>query len=106
IARVTTAGLLTEYQVPTPLSGPFGITAGPDKALWFTEYVGNKIGRIATYTTPQEKIASLESAITQLISSGVLNQGQGNELIASLNAALRFINYPPPGDFLGSNSPV
>ena len=25
-----------------------GITAGPDGALWFTEYWGNKIGRITT----------------------------------------------------------
>src|SRR5207247_7190699 len=27
--------------------GPFGITAGPDGNLWFTEGSGNKIGRIS-----------------------------------------------------------
>lgn len=29
-----------------PESGPFGITAGPDGNLWFTEDFGNRIGRI------------------------------------------------------------
>jgi len=38
---------IKEYQLsgnPSPLE----ITAGPDGALWFTEYFGNKIGRITT----------------------------------------------------------
>ena len=29
-----------------PQSGPVGITAGPDGNLWFTEFSGNRIGRI------------------------------------------------------------
>ena len=32
--------------MPTANSDPFGITAGPDGNLWFTEYGGNKIGMI------------------------------------------------------------
>jgi streptogramin lyase len=36
---------ITEYPVPTPNSGPFDITAGPDGNLWFAE-VNNGIGRI------------------------------------------------------------
>ena len=39
---------ITEFPIPTANSGPFGITAGPDGALWFTEGSGNKIGRITT----------------------------------------------------------
>ncbi len=40
---------ITEYSAGiTPGSVPFGITAGPDGALWFTESVGNRIGRITT----------------------------------------------------------
>ena len=39
---------LTGYQTPTAGSQPRGITKGPDGALWFTEYSGNKIGRIST----------------------------------------------------------
>ncbi len=36
----------TEFPIPTANSGATGIAAWPDGALWFTEYSGNKIGRI------------------------------------------------------------
>lgn len=42
------SGNITEFPLPSGGSEPFGITAGPDNALWFTEYGGNKIGRITT----------------------------------------------------------
>ena len=48
IGRITTAGVITEYSIPTNSSRPQGITAGPDGALWFTENSGNKIGRMTT----------------------------------------------------------
>lgn len=44
-------GVFTEFPVPTSSSGPFGIVAGPDGAVWFTEYSGAKIGRIPTTAT-------------------------------------------------------
>ncbi|HEV2035447.1 MAG TPA: hypothetical protein VGU71_14855 [Candidatus Dormibacteraeota bacterium] len=37
IGRMTPAGVLTEFKIPTPDSNPRGITAGPDGNLWFTE---------------------------------------------------------------------
>jgi streptogramin lyase len=40
------AQTFTEFPIPTVSSGPFGITAGPDGALWFSEYNAGKIGRI------------------------------------------------------------
>jgi serine/threonine protein kinase len=43
------AGTITEFTIPTSDSAPWGITAGPDGSLWFTEEKSNKIGRI----TPQ-----------------------------------------------------
>jgi virginiamycin B lyase len=46
IGRITTAGVITEFPVPTAGSGLRGITTGPDGALWFTENFSNKIGRI------------------------------------------------------------
>lgn len=46
IGRITPAGVITEFPVPTSRSGLYGITAGPDGNLWFTEFSGNKIGRI------------------------------------------------------------
>ncbi len=35
---VPTTGIITEYTLPTPSSGPEGITLGPDGNLWFTEF--------------------------------------------------------------------
>jgi len=37
---------ITEFPIPTANSYPWGITAGPDSNLWFTEYDGGQIGRI------------------------------------------------------------
>ena len=39
---------LSVHSIPTTDSHPRGITWGPDDAYWFTEYTGNKIGRITT----------------------------------------------------------
>ena len=48
IGRITPAGAVTEFPIPTAGSHPYGITAGPDGNLWFTEFNANKIGRITT----------------------------------------------------------
>jgi streptogramin lyase len=37
---------ITEFALPGQGSQPYRITSGPDGNLWFTEYQGNKIGRI------------------------------------------------------------
>lgn len=42
----TGAPTIIEYSIPTPFSEPYGITAGPDGNLWFTEYGTSKIGKI------------------------------------------------------------
>jgi len=52
VGRITTSGVISEFPIPTAPGGqtsaPKGITAGPDGALWFTEFLGHKIGRITT----------------------------------------------------------
>jgi pseudomonalisin len=48
IGRITPAGAITEFSVPTPGSGPGAIVAGPDGALWFGEAQLGTIGRITT----------------------------------------------------------
>ena len=37
---------ITEFPVPTANANPWGITAGPDGNLWFTENGANKLGMI------------------------------------------------------------
>ena len=47
IGRITTAGELSAFELLDD-SGPFGITDGPDGALWFTAMTSGHIGRIST----------------------------------------------------------
>ena len=59
IGRITTSGVVSDYSDPS-IDGPTGLVAGPDGALWFTNYgqwdntafppvvVGSSIGRITT----------------------------------------------------------
>ena len=44
VVRITTAGVITEFAIPTPHSGPINIAVGPDKNIWFTGR--NKLGRV------------------------------------------------------------
>ena len=39
---------MTSYTIPTANSDSVDVVAGPDGALWFTEFGANKIGRITT----------------------------------------------------------
>jgi streptogramin lyase len=48
VCSVASGQVITEFPVPTNGSSPFGIVAGPDGNLWFTESAGNQIGRITT----------------------------------------------------------
>src|SRR5574337_1249198 len=54
LVGVAGAATITEFPVTTVSSQPLGIAAGPDGALWFTEFAGNKIGRITTTGTITE----------------------------------------------------
>lgn len=48
IARVTLAGIVTEFPLPRPESKPGAITRGADGNLWFGEEGAYRVGRIAT----------------------------------------------------------
>jgi virginiamycin B lyase len=41
-------GAIVEFPIPSPGVAPQGLTSGPDGAYWFTEFSGNRIGRIDT----------------------------------------------------------
>ena len=46
IGRISPAGVITQFSVPTAGAGPYQITAGPHGAMWFTEYNTTKVGRV------------------------------------------------------------
>jgi streptogramin lyase len=46
VARITPAGVVTEFPVGTGSTQPGGITTGPDGNVWFTEPPPLRIGRL------------------------------------------------------------
>ena len=48
IGRITPAGAITEFVIPTFNCDPQRIVAGPDGNLWFVEIGADQIGRITT----------------------------------------------------------
>ena len=46
LAQITTDGDIFEFPLPTPGSQPGGLAQGPDGAVWFAEFSGNKVGRL------------------------------------------------------------
>jgi virginiamycin B lyase len=48
VGRITTAGQITEFELPAGAGSATAIAAGPDGNLWFTESGAAKIGRITT----------------------------------------------------------
>ena len=49
IGRIDSSGAIKEYAIPSLLSAPSGIVAGPDGAIWFAEASSNKIGHLVPY---------------------------------------------------------
>jgi virginiamycin B lyase len=90
IGRLTTAGVLTEFSIPTAASGPRGIVAGPDGALWFTENSAMKIGRVTTSGAMHEYatgITSLPFGITVGSDSNLWFTEPDNETVAKITTA-------------------
>ena len=52
---------IEEFELPHIDSGPYGITAGKDGALWFTQHKANQIGRM----TVDGKVTHIDRSYTQ-----------------------------------------
>ena len=70
VDRITTAGVVTAYPIPTSEAGAVGIAKGPDGALWFTEFSANQIGRITTAGSITEYPVTTLSASPASIAAG------------------------------------
>ncbi|MBV8374847.1 MAG: hypothetical protein JO302_04995 [Candidatus Eremiobacteraeota bacterium] len=64
-------GIITEFSIPSGGSSqPYGITAGPDGNMWFTELGGDKIGRATTAGTITEFTGLSPGAAPVIITVG------------------------------------
>ena len=71
IGRITTGGVLSEFDVPLDVAGDaVRITRGPDGNLWFTEFTGNRIGRITPQGVVTEFALPTEDAFPFGITAG------------------------------------
>jgi virginiamycin B lyase len=66
----TICGVFKEFVIPTKKSSPHAIASGPDGALWFTEFEGNKIGRITTAGKISETPVKTPAATPFVIAAG------------------------------------
>ncbi|MEH7462972.1 hypothetical protein V7166_13075 [Bacillus thuringiensis] len=57
---------INEYRLPMAELGPYGITVGVDRALWFTEHKGNRIGRMTITGEMQEFSVPTSDALARL----------------------------------------
>jgi virginiamycin B lyase len=71
------------FPVPTAGSGPNEITLGPDGNLWFTEYFGDKIGRV----TPAGRITEFPVPTANSRPYGITSGPDGNLWFTEYGAA-------------------
>jgi virginiamycin B lyase len=76
VGRITPAGVVTRFDLPTANAGPGDIVAGPDGNLWFLEQTAGRLGRVGP-----------AGAVTELPVPGA---GVGRSLIVGPDGALWF----------------
>jgi len=87
VGRLEPSGGLTVRQVPTPGAGPVGIAATHDDAVWFTEILADKLGRIPTDDAIQElDLPGKPHAVVADPSGGVWVSLWGADQVAQVSA--------------------
>ena len=87
-------GAITEFSSGiTPNAQPFGITAGPDGNVWFTEYVGNRIGRI----TPAGVVTEFSAGISPQAGLALIALGPDGNLWFAESLTDRIGRITPTG---------
>ena len=57
IGRITTAGAIEEFAIPTANAGPWGIALGADGSMWVAERTASRIARIGTGSGAQVAVS-------------------------------------------------
>lgn len=100
VGKITPAGIITDYPVPTAHSGPSLITPGPDGNLWFTEQAGNKVAKITLSGSITEYAVPTASAFPYGITPAAdgnmwFSEPQSNK-IGKLTTSGVITEYPMP----------
>ena len=100
VATPTPAMTITEFSMPTANAQPFGITAGPDGNLWFTELNVSQIGMVTPAGVFTEYSIPTAFAFPDGITTGPdgnlwFTEGNGNK-IGLVTTAGVFTEYTVP----------
>jgi uncharacterized repeat protein (TIGR01451 family) len=108
IGRITPAGQVTEFSIPSSSSGPDQITAGPDGNLWFTygssDYKIGRItpsGQVTVFPTPTANQSSAPSDIAAGPDGNLwFTETTGDKIgrITPAGLVTEFAVSDPPGD--------
>ncbi len=98
---VATSVPVSEFGIPTPAAGLWGLVRGPDDNLWFTEMTAGKIGRIASGTGqvtefPLPSPKAQPGAITVGPDQALWFTESGNTMIGRITTAGLFSEFPVP----------
>src|SRR5262249_26112099 len=74
IGRITPAGQITLFAVPTAGSQPAAITAGPNGNMWFTESASRQIGEYFITGTPPAAAAATATALASDLAAPSVGQ--------------------------------
>jgi virginiamycin B lyase len=101
IGRITPAGAITEFPIPSANPQALGIAAGPDGNLWFTELGSNKVARVTTSGTFTEWPVPIQYGYPRGIAAGpdgnlwfTLSTGQCQESIGRVTTAGAITIFP------------
>ena len=102
IGRMTVAGGLTTFDVPTANSGLSEITAGPDGNVWFTEQTAGKIGRITPAGAITEFALPTAGSQPHAITAGPdgnvwFTEAAGAQQIGRITPTGTITEFPVPG---------
>ncbi len=82
VGRITGAGVITQYAIPTSHAGAYGITSDFTDSLYFTEQAGNNIGKITTSGVVTELAIPTPNAQP----TGIVSGPDGNFWFTEFNA--------------------
>ncbi len=99
-AAALSLGAISEFPTPTADSGPGTLAAGPEGDIWFREYAGEKIGRIA----PSGQIAEFPIPTANARPEGITAGPEGNvwfterkaDQIARITPSGEIASFPVP----------
>lgn len=78
IAKITTAGAISTFAIPTAASVPQGICAGPSNDVYFVEQAGNKICRVTNLGSSPPTLTEVAIPTTAALAQSICLGPDGN----------------------------